>query len=418
MQEAQLRLGTIMVVVLLVVSLIVRFWEPEEAPADENATAQVWKVDAEQVDKIALDRPEGKILFARDGDAWRVVEPYQALADDAVVSDLASDLERVEFGYPVDGADPAKLGLGEPPVARVVLTLKDQSTRELVIGNKAVDKRKTYVRLADGSVVAVAADVSALGLRPDEFRDRNVMRFKIPEVTSVVIAGPEGTLDLSKKDNRWWLGGFSRADDRRVEDLLLALLDLRFDQIGDASLVPITDGFFDVTVTLQDGTTKVLHADMPTAKDEPVAISAEGGLTGRVTGEVIAFLGQGPPDVGDPAAFPVDVTAATQVDVTLGGSSLTITRKDDLWQVDGKEDPRVDRLLAALSDSSVHYRAASVPAATEKYGSIHAVLGVGERTYDVYQLVDESFRVVQDEGGGGPYLVPADQVDAIANALK
>ncbi len=418
MQEMQLRVGTIMVVALLVISLIVRFWEPDEAPSDENASVRVWKVDRAQIDKIELDRPEGKMIFAREGDDWRLVEPYQALADEAVVSDLAADLERVEFGYPVEGADAGKLGLGDPPVARAVVTLKDQGTRELVFGNKAVDKRKMYVRTSDGAVVAVTADISALALRPDEFRDRNVMRFKLPDVTSVTIVGPEGTLDVSKKDGRWWLGGFSRADDRKVEDLLLALLDLRYDQIADASVVPVVDGAFDVTVTLADKTKRVLHAEMPTAKDEPVVISAEGGLTGRVTGEVIAFLGQGPPDMGDPAAFPIDVTVATGIDVALGGSVLSLSRSGDAWQIDGKEDPRVDAVLQALSEGSVHYRAAAVPAATEKYGSIHATLGEGARTYDVFQLVDESFRVVQDEGGGGPYLVPADQVDAIVNALK
>ena len=102
----------------------------------------------------------------------------------------------------------------------------------------------------------------------------------------------------------------------------------------------------------------------------------------------------------------------------LDGTSLSLARDGDTWKIDGKEDPRADKLFAAMSDASVHYRAATVPAAAEKYGTLHATLGEGERTYDVYQLVDGSFRVVVDAGGGGPYLVPADQVDAIQAAIK
>lgn len=425
MQEAQLRLGIVMVLALLAVSLVLRFWQPDPEPTDTAETQEVWKVAADDVTGVEVDGVKGKLVLAKDGEDWLVKEPFAGSADTQKSRDLVNDLTDIKTGIPIDGSDGAKYGLGDPPHATVVLTLNNGKTQTILIGAAAPGGHRRYVRIPDGPITAVGGEISSLDDDAMEFRDRKIIDFKIPDVVHAQIAGPNGTLSVSKVGQQWWVDGFTRADDRKLEDLLLALLDLRFDAIAPADVVPVTDGQYDVSIQLADGRTVGMHVSAPDTEDGgapgPVTISADGRQTGTLASSGLAFLGQGPVDVGDASAFPVDRTAARQVAITLADTSMTMEAvgpDGDSWTVDGKESTRTKPTLDALSDASIHYRRDPVPAITDKYGTIHVTLGAGEHTYDVGQIVEGSFRVVQDEAGGQPYLVPVDQIDQIVKAMS
>lgn len=422
MQEAQLRLGIVMVLALLAVSLVLRFWQPDPEPTDTAETQQVWKVDPADVTSIEVNREKGKLVLALAGTDWVVKEPFEGAADAHKTKDLINDVTDIATGIPIDAADGANYGLGEPPHAKVVVTLKDGKTQTILIGAEAPGGHRRYVRVPDGPITAVGGSISSLDDDAMEFRDRRVINFAIGDVVHAQIAGPNGTLSVSKVGQQWWVDGFTRADDRKLEDLFLAMLDLQFDRIAPADVVPITDGEYDVSVQLTDGKTVGIHVSAPDAVDVgepgPVTISADGGQTGTLASGGLAFLGQGPVDVGDASAFPVDRTAAKHVEITLGDASMTIDADgDDAWTVAGKPSPRTQPTFDAIADTSIHYRREPVPAITEKYGTIRVKLGSGERAFDVGQVVDGSFRVVQDEAGGQPYLVPVDQINAIVKAM-
>jgi hypothetical protein len=103
MSDAQLRLATGLVVVLLAISGVLYMSGPkEEEPADEDATAAVWKVKNDDVTRVVVDRADGRVVLAKDGDDWRVEEPYQAPAEPREQQGMAGDRKRLRKQRGVD----------------------------------------------------------------------------------------------------------------------------------------------------------------------------------------------------------------------------------------------------------------------------------------------------------------------------
>jgi hypothetical protein len=406
--EGQLRLGIALSVSLLAVAGLLRFWEKDEdEPLDPDATAAIWKVETDAVTKIEVTRADGKLALAKEGEEWRVVEPYEAPADAWTAKDLVNDVTAVESGIPIPEAEAAAFGLADPPEVRVVLTLADGSTKTLDVGMESPVGRKTYVRAADGSVAAVSGDLSTLRKEADDFRDRRLVRFEVGKVTGIRIDSPRGNLDLYEDaQGEWWLRGFTRADVEKVEMLLLGVLDLRFDEIlPPAGAPPVDQPEYTVTIALEGGETRRFAVNLtPGIQGRLVAV--EGGSTGWVNDETLRILGQGPVDVGDQRAFPFEKDALTKVDLALGDTKWTLERAGDAWNRDGADEPKGEDAVEALQAVAIDYAPPPMPPLSESYGTVTITQGDKTRTIEFGQIHEDKWRLARDRAGGEPYLVP------------
>lgn len=414
MSEAQLRLATMMSVALLGMSALLYFWEPEDKPKDEDATADVIDVAADDVTRVTVRNRHGEVVLARgEGDRWTVEAPYQAPADEWKVRDLVGAIAGLDKGIPLSG-DAAGYGLGDPPEASVTLaTAKGEQV--LSIGKLAPVGRKTYVKTASGALAAVDGDlVARVDIEPGEFRDHKVVEFVVADVAEVTIAG-EHTLRVYENDAGWWIDGFTRANPDRVEDLLLGLLDLRFDRFVDVVATGgVTDAHTTVTIIEKDGDRRVIRVGDNFPDGTMVAV--DGASTGMVRTDALKLLGQGPTDVGDEYAFPLDAVRATKIAVRLGDDRFTLEKAAGGWTRDGQPEPKAQAAIEALRAASIHYRLEPAPELTQDFGAIAVHTGEELRVIDVGQVVDR-FHVVRDRSGGSPYLVPVEQIDKIAKAL-
>jgi hypothetical protein len=313
MDRAQTRLLVALSTLVLLVGGIL-YWQGnrDDKDADPEATVAVWEIEPDQVTAVSVVRTGGTLrLESRDG-AWFVQEPYTARADDDQVHELLDALRDLRRGIPVEGASarPAEFGLGEPPEAQVELTLKDGSVHELTVGAMAPIGYRTYVRTAEGAIAAVNGDPNRV-LQSDaaRFRDRRVFRFDPAEVRSVSITSPEGTLAVTGQGKDWWLEGYARADADKVDDLVVGLLDMRFDSVLPDNLV-IEPVIYDVRVGLQDGTEHTLRTGDPSPTDAGIqAVNGE-GRAGTLFPETTKQLGRGPTDLGVSTAFGLRMDAA------------------------------------------------------------------------------------------------------------
>lgn len=410
MQERQIRIATVLAAMLAVLLILNWTWK-SESELDPEATAVVWSVAKDDVVKIAVDRPQGRLVVEKGDDGWEMLEPVVDLASDTQVGFLLDDLERVDKGVPIPDADPAEFGLA-PPEVTCVVTRADGSEATLEIGEQAPVGWRTYVKDADGGVAAIAGTIGERLQKPaDDLREPHLMRFDLSKVRRVVIESAQGTLDVHGEGNRWWVEGWTRADPDAVDDLITGLRQTHVDSFyaGDPAPAGFADPAYRVTIELEDGETTGFEV----GGIEPPGALLRGsdGRAGWAPPDRLALLGQGPTDVGDPHALPLDPDADDQVEVDLGDTAWSATRDVATWKTADGTD--VTAQVEALAEVPIRYRRDPGPALAESWATVTVRRGdAAPRVVDIGQEVEGTFRVAQDRDGGEPYLVPLDALEA------
>jgi len=406
MNDSQWKVGAVLLAILVAVALLLRFGPTPEEEGDPQATTVVWSVEEAQITEIQVAHGEVTLHLRRDGEKWKVLAPFSYAADTRVVDALAGELAAIQKGIPVDG-EKASYGLADPPVATVRLTLTDGKQALLKVGHPSPVGRKLYVEAEDGQAVAVTSDVHELLLADVEaFRDLRVVAFDPSQVDRATLSSAEGTLTVERKGGRWWLRGYGRADVDRVEDLLIGLLNIRLQHWEDPATSPPLEAVrHTASVHLGDGTEWVLQIGESDGTYSPIRVPG-GSAAGVALTDELALLGQGPSDIGDPRAFPYDMTAVSEVAVDLPKGAWTLQFVGESWQRDGKPEPRAAAALEALQRAEVDFVLEAPPVWIETAGSIRIREGDSESRWEVGPEVDR-WRWVRNTEGGDVIRVPA-----------
>ncbi len=423
MDRSQTRL--VVALSLLLAAVAALLWgqgRPTTEETDE-ATAPVWTVEQGRVRRLEIDRAEGgRLVLERRDDGWWVREPEEAVADAARVEDLAGQLAALRRAIPVESAPGEAFGLGTPPTARVRWVDDAGESQVLVVGERAPAAYRTYVLTAEGGVGAASGDPSALLLAPaEDYRDQRVFRFDPAEVRAVRIAFPEHVLDVRGEGRSWHLGGFGRAEPDRVDDLVMDLLDLRFDE--EQPDLAVAEPRITVDVTLADGSAETLLLGPSEGFGFPAR--APDGRTGRVFDGVEKMLGRGPTDVGQRTAFQLRLDVAERVVVTRGGRSFEAVRDGPGWTAPPLDPGVVYDRLSALSSLPVERTLAPAgpsdpPEATVTIHEPPPIDGGAPFvvTFLVGPIQPDGTRTVRDAAGPGPGVpVKASALDAALGAL-
>ncbi len=412
MQDAQLRwmVGLSLLVLVLVAAL---GYAPGggEDPVDPDATGVVWELpDIGAVTRIEREVSGERLVLVRGPDGWTVEAPTPAEADDFVVERLLDDFREMDRGIPIDvgPGDAEAFGLGDPPAARVRLTLTDGRTLEADYGEPAPVGWRTYARDRDGRVVAVGGQSDLLFKPASAFRDHRLFDFDPAAVRRVTLVDPPHTLSVSGEGRRWWVDGFTRADPDRVDDLVMGLLDLRFDRILDVD--PVAEPRIRVEVELADGAVHTLRVGERTPMGTLVTSPR---ATGVVFPESLALLKMGPTDVGDRQAIPIDLERDTRVRVEAGGRSWEATRDGREWHsADLDADATRDR-LARLAAAQIAYTLDPVEPPEEIVATVTVWRGEERRTVRIGPERDDGFHHAVDADGGAPYRVRAAELSGL-----
>ncbi|MBN2801339.1 MAG: DUF4340 domain-containing protein [Deltaproteobacteria bacterium] len=418
MEERQLRQMGVLGVLLAALAAGVFLWEPSESPPDwdKGATEEVWSVARDQVTKVRIAGGEAPLALEQVDGAWWIREPIDERADDYRVGRLLGDLALVRRGIPIPDVDPASYGL-EPPRFTVELTTPE-GVETLKVGDDAAIEERFYAMSATGGVVAVGSLLTKdLGSRGASwYRSTQLLRYSRGAVDHITLWSEQGTLDLSRAEGQWWLEGFTRAEYEKVQDLLMAALDLRFDEFIEGFEGPIEEPSYTLTLSEHTEAGEVRHSlSVGGQSPQGVLVAVDGGPAGWVRPGPLAFLGQGPRDVGDPWAFPVRDWPVEHLDLDLGGTKLTLDRDGEGW-VGQVPDPAA--LVRAVDEARIRYQRDAVEPITESWG---AIIGRTDDqtqwTVELGQQVGEA-RVARDARGGASYLIPVQDLDAILSATR
>jgi hypothetical protein len=413
MERAQSRMLLAMAAILMIVVGVLYGVGPGDEVPDAEATELVWP--ALTLDDIARVRVERRahdpLVIERVGERWRVLEPVDDTADADAVLELLDDLREIERGIPVtDGADrPEEFGLGEPPEARVEVTRTDGSTQQVEVGIPVPIGYRTYMRAESGKIVAVNGDANeTLQRRGEAFRDHRLFRFDPAAVRAVRIESAHGVLEVHGERLRWWLEGHARAEPDRVDDLVMGLLDLRFDVVLGLDEA-VAEPRYVVTVTVADGSEHTARF----GRDSPMGTLAKAGdRVGAVFPESLALLGQGPVDLADPRAIPLDLERDSVVRVSRGEQQAEATRNGSAWQIAGRDDGAAWDVVSALSEVAAVWK--PEPPAPPSHTWATIVVQRPDERWEVQvgeRIEGGSFRVAVDAAGGRPYRVASEPLE-------
>lgn len=334
-------------------------------------TPKLFTVASSDIDKIDLRYPDREITLQRGGPGWKIVKPVETDADQVTADGVATAVSGLEITDTVaqNTADLAQFGLANPAVV-VTLTTRDKRTLPgIMVGRDTPVGSSSYIKTTDKpAILLVSSSFPAqVNKTLNDLRTRVLFGFKPDEVHKIVLASADTpAIELDRTGDKWGIAkpGAYAADDSEVKQFLDMVTGARVvNFVGDESTNLDKYGLEKprLTVSIYGGKDNAQESLMLGAKETG---SSEGGIYARrgegtdrpvftVAGDAFDRLNKTLLDLRDKTVLGFDQSKVDRVEVTLGKSTLTISRKSGgKWQglADGKSAPAEAPVVASLFD--------------------------------------------------------------------
>ena len=181
----------------------------------------------DKISQVELLRKKENVVFGRSKDAWQILKPVPARADDYAVDQMVRKVTQALMDLSGSDADPSKaaaaFSAGSPIV--VAKVTEPGGTQQLEVRKN----KDTYY--AKSSVVAgvykVAADLpEALDKDEDSFRNKKLFDFGFDDPDKIEIDSGGKKYFLTKGGEDWWGVDGKKLDPDTTDTLLAAVRDL------------------------------------------------------------------------------------------------------------------------------------------------------------------------------------------------
>jgi Domain of unknown function (DUF4340) len=203
---------------------------------EEFRDRKLTDVVATQVIRLSIKTAGGEMELQKQSDHWEIVKPLRARADDQKVNDLIAQITNSRIAQFVadDAGDLHPYGLTEPRGTVTLFTSDDKSAGNgagqiLQIGGvPEKEKDQVYVRFTPRKFVYTLPKKieSLLNTKPNDLRDRHLVRFDRNQLDRVTIDAPgKNKTVLARKDQNWTIVNRNNrpanaTEARRLLDLL------------------------------------------------------------------------------------------------------------------------------------------------------------------------------------------------------
>ncbi|MDR3406255.1 MAG: DUF4340 domain-containing protein [Chthoniobacter sp.] len=175
---------------------------------DDFRDHKLTDVVATEVNKVQFKTAAGEIELDKKDQHWSLDKPFKARGNDQKIGDLISQAANAQVdSFVTDTSNLASFGLQEP---RGTVSFSTEGRKEpvvLQIGNAAEkQKDKIYAKVSTrDAVLVVPKTVEALlDTKPNDVRDRNLVRFSSDIVDRINIESPgKEKIVLARKGESW-----------------------------------------------------------------------------------------------------------------------------------------------------------------------------------------------------------------------
>lgn len=175
---------------------------------DDFRDHKLTDVVATQVEKVQFKTAAGEIELNKKDQHWSLDKPFKARGNDQKVGDIISQTANAQVdSFVTDTTNLAAYGLAEP---RGTVTLTSEGSKEPVVVQlgKALEKEKDkiYAKVSTRNAVLVVPKTleTLLDTKPNDVRDRNLVRFSPDIVDRINIESPgKEKIVLARKGESW-----------------------------------------------------------------------------------------------------------------------------------------------------------------------------------------------------------------------
>ena len=276
-----MRSTLVLLVVALALGAYIYFVESDRPPAGTpDPLEPAFDVDSDDIDSLSVAASNGdRTGIEKDGDRWRIVEPFPVNVDVTEVVSLSSSLANLEMqrvvAGPEDAPELAAFGLAEPAI-EVGFTTADGTDARLLIGDRSPAGNDLYATVAGSDRVFLISGFldTTFDKTTFDLRDKSILDITRDQVDALEIEGPDLSVRLRKADGEWSLVSpiEARADLGVTDGLVGRLTNGRMaaieaESVGADGLAPygLDDPHLTVTVGLgSSAATLLLGGDAPT----------------------------------------------------------------------------------------------------------------------------------------------------------
>lgn len=237
-----MRWKTTLTLLILTVALgaYVSLYELRQPTRDEQQALakQVIPVQTDEVQGLIVDVPEANVTLRRQGDAWSLISPVKAPADESRIRSVldalgALEADRVLEGSPRQSLKFAEFGL-EPAVGSVTV-LGSSKSAIVLFGDPTPVAGHRYAKTADSPKVFVISSelFDELNQPPEVYRSRDLLAFDTWTTEEIAVRAPGQSYTLKKQGtDHWQLTHPLRdeADRAEVSTLLSKLRGLKIER--------------------------------------------------------------------------------------------------------------------------------------------------------------------------------------------
>lgn len=332
------------------------------------------------VTKVRIEHEtRGHLVFEKNDSDWLIVDPIHANAVSWEATDLVSAVTAAKVLNTFTPGQDGELTLEQTGLAdpQTKITLEADRTVTLLVGKNVVASENTYVKLADSDQVAIVDVNYRSRIKRDlkEYRDKQLWELKKDKITELTYLHRDGTKHhFTKSDGRWLMLApvRARADKDAVTKAIDTLAWLKAEEFVDDNperldIYGLKAPTWTITVvtteTIQPKTGNADDKDKPASTQPTIKRTETTLLVGSTAGLGTKLVYAKPADhkwvIGiKPEDFEkftpdlqtwrdkklIDVPADdfTRIEVTGPDGKVVLTKQDDLWQLQTRDDTLVD----------------------------------------------------------------------------
>jgi hypothetical protein len=306
-------------------------------------------VNADEIAKIELKYPDRMLTAQRPkGGSWRIVKPIGVDADQTPVNNLARAIANAQVTKTVEdkAADLEPFGLAKPAVVITVTTFGGKTLAPIEVGKTTPVGFSAYVMRGgkDAVMLTSSAFPSGMNKTVDQLRKRDLLTFKIGDVSHFTLAKDDGSIvDVERDGDKWKITkpGNYPADPTQVRQLLSSLLEVKVaDFIADApasvSQYGLEKPHLTITVYDKNGAQESLlfgFKQTEQGKDGIYVRRGESTPVYTVHEWVLNAVNRSALDLRDKTVFSFEPSAVQSADVSVGKEQFTLKRAAGKWDV-------------------------------------------------------------------------------------
>ena len=204
----RLRSTFLLLLLFLAIGGYAWFVERERPPASEtDAGEQAFDVAAGRITDLTVNAANGDVttLTRTENEIdWVVAAPFETEADDNAATAIATTLAALDIRREVEqeAADLAPFGLTDPTVS-VTFATPDGEPLTLSVGDETPTGGERYAAIGNRVILVADFVESTLNRTGFELRDRSILEFTGPDVTSFTVEQGDDALGFVKADGDW-----------------------------------------------------------------------------------------------------------------------------------------------------------------------------------------------------------------------